>query len=139
MAVPWQFTHVSFSKKELGGKLEGKLEGAFWLTESHPWSGSTMAPTLYRDGEDRRSRIGVPHSSTPLEELELEVPPPPLYLRGWNWSWKFHKVPPPLEELELELFHFWRNFPIPAHFAWAGGNMAERADHLGSKGGNNKI
>ena len=36
MAVPWQFTHVSFSKKELGGKLEGKLEGAFWLTESHP-------------------------------------------------------------------------------------------------------
>ena len=38
MAVPWQFTHVSFSKKELGGKLEGKLEGGILLTESHPRS-----------------------------------------------------------------------------------------------------
>ena len=31
-----QFMHVSYSKKELGGKLEGKVEGRFRLTESHP-------------------------------------------------------------------------------------------------------
>ena len=39
MAVHGQFTHVSFSKKELKGKLEGKLEGGILLTESHPRKG----------------------------------------------------------------------------------------------------
>ena len=52
------------------------------------------------DGEDRRSRIVVPQSSTPFKELEIGVPScsnQPLEELDL-------KVPPPLEELELSHF-----------------------------------
>ena len=43
----WQFVHVSFSKNELGGKLEGKSGGVFLLTESTPRS-PVSQPTGYQ-------------------------------------------------------------------------------------------